>query len=172
MAGPLTVPIAAAALVLCIAGFAKLRSPEAAVRALRGAGLPANPSLVRAAAGGELLLGGWTVVAGGRVAAILLACAYAAFAGLALLLSRRASSCGCFGERDSPATVWHAALSAAWTLLAAAGCLAEPHPLGWFASHGSAPLAGVLAVAAVAAAHATVLAYTELPAAWGAWSAP
>ena len=48
MADVLTDPLAVAAIVLVVAGVAKLRAPGPAVRALRGLGLPAA-ALVRSA---------------------------------------------------------------------------------------------------------------------------
>ena len=100
----LTAPLAVAALVLVVAGVAKLRAPAPAVAALRELGLPAAAPAIRAFAVGEIALGIWALATPTSIAAIALACCYAAFAGLALLLASRRAACGCFGEGDFPAS--------------------------------------------------------------------
>jgi hypothetical protein len=159
------VPLAAVASLLILAGLAKLRSPVAAVAALASAGLPARRAAVRAVALAEICLGGWAIGFGGRLAAVAVALVYALFTALSGLLARRASSCGCFGSLDAPATAWHVGLSGVLALLAGGCAVADPHPLTWFAAHapglGAGPLRiGVLAAAAVAGAYALMLAYT------------
>ena len=98
MADVLTAPFAVAALVLVVAGVAKLRAPAPAAAALRELGLPTAALAVRALRGFEIALGVWALATPTSVAAIALACCYAAFAGLALLLASRRAACGCFGE--------------------------------------------------------------------------
>ena len=112
MADVLTAPLAVAALVLIVAGVAKLRAPAPAAAALRELGLPAAALAIRAFAAGEIALGVWALAAPTSVAAIALACCYAAFAVLALLLASRRAACGCFGEGDFPASRAQALLSA------------------------------------------------------------
>ena len=116
---------------------------------------------------GEVALGVWALVSPGAVAAIGLACCYAVFAMLALLLASRRAACGCFGEGDFPASPVQALLSA---VLAAACAFAA----GW-PPHGlldrPAGQAVVLVIGIAGSAYAMVLAYTQLPAAWSAWSA-
>ena len=91
MAEVLTAPLAVAALVLVVAGIAKLRAPAPAVGALRELGLPAAALAVRAFAAGEIALGIWALATATSVAAIALACCYASFSLIAwLLASRRA----------------------------------------------------------------------------------
>jgi hypothetical protein len=167
MADVLTAPLAIAALVLIVAGVAKLRAPGPAAAALRELGLPAGQPLIRAFAAAEIALGIWALASPAGVAAIAMACCYAVFAAVALLLARRRAACGCFGETEFPASRLQAVLSA---LLAAACTAAAVWPV-----HGAldrpAGQAVVLLIGIVAAAYATVLAYTLLPAAWSAWSA-
>jgi hypothetical protein len=178
MRDALTVPIATAALVLCLAGVAKVRAPATAVAALEEAGLTgpvrwgwAAAPLIRVFAALELMVGCAALTAGGAAAAVM-AGAYAGFAGLALVLARRASVCGCFGEHEAPATAWHSALSAALAALCgAAALIGEPRSLAWQALHRPPAAAGLLVLAACACAYATLLAYTELPASWRAWRA-
>jgi hypothetical protein len=170
----LAVPVAAGALVLCVAGAAKLTSPGAAVRALERGGLSrlANAPLVRLAAVAEAVIGCWTLSLGGRSALVALASAYAVFGGLSLWLRARSAACGCFGENDSdtPVGVLHVTLNAALALVGVAAALAPPPTLVWLAGHRSGLAASAAAAAAGACAYGIVLAYSLLPAAWNAWS--
>jgi uncharacterized membrane protein YphA (DoxX/SURF4 family) len=167
VADVLTAPVAVAALVVVVAGLAKLRSPAPAVAALRELGMPANRVAVRVFAAAEIALGVFVLVNPGGIAAIALASCYALFAALALLLARRRAACGCFGEGDFPASGLQALIS---SVLAAACAAAVIWP-----AHGvldrSGGQAAVLALGIAASAYATVLAYTLLPAAWSAWGA-
>jgi hypothetical protein len=167
MADVLTAPLAIAALVLIVAGVAKLRAPKPAVGALRELGLPGGPSAIRVFAGAEIALGAAALISPGAVEAIALACCYAAFAALALLLTSRRAACGCFGEGDFPASRLQVVISA---LLAAACAAAVVWPPQGILDR-PAGQAAVLLIGIAGAAYATVLAYTQLPAAWSAWSA-
>jgi hypothetical protein len=168
MTAILTTPIAVAVIVLGVAGAAKLRSPAGAARALAALGVSVAAGVVRVIACGELALASLVLLAPGRATAGLLAVVYAALALLADRLARRGEACGCFGEDGVPATAAHVWLSTAIALVAAAGVLWPPHGLGWLLS-APAVVAGPLALGIAGAAYATVVAYTELPAAWGAW---
>src|SRR5437588_10418054 len=112
MSGALTSPFAVAAVVLIVAGLAKLRSPAGAARALGTLGVGADPVLVRGIAIVEIALGGWAAIRPGMVVAAGVAGAYGGFAGLAWLLARRQASCGCFGEREHPASAVQSIVSA------------------------------------------------------------
>jgi hypothetical protein len=170
VADVLTDPFAVAAIVLAVAGVAKLRAPRVAVAALREAGLPASTWLIRAFACFEVALGVWSIVSPGRSAAILLACCYAAFAGLGMLLARRRSSCGCFGESEAPASMAQAVISAVLAAICVLAAVHTPHGAGWLLDR-PVNYAVVLVIGIAGSAYATVLAYTQLPGAWGAWSA-
>lgn len=169
MRDAMTAPFLVAALVLCVAGVAKLRAPGPASQALIDAGLPGSAALIRTFAGGELALGSWSLLAPGRVAAILLSVVYLVFAALAALLARRASSCGCFGSADAPATSGQSALSVVIGLLCAAAAGWQVRGIGW-AFDRPAAVAGVLLLGLAGGAYATVVAYTELPVAWSSWT--
>jgi hypothetical protein len=162
-------PLAIAAAVLGLAGVAKLRSPDPATRAAVTLGLPSQRWLVRALASVELALAGWCLAAPGTLSAALLGAVYAAFAGLAAVLARRQSACGCFGTDDAPATAAHWLLSALLAIVCAASVRWTPHGLLWVLAHHPA-LSGVLAIAVAGAAYALVAVYSQLPAAWSAWS--
>jgi uncharacterized membrane protein YphA (DoxX/SURF4 family) len=171
VAQALTAPLLLAAGVLCIAGVAKLRSPGGATRAFEALGLPARPALVRALATVELAIGVWCALDGSAAAAFAVACLYAAFTVAAVLLSRRHSSCGCFGAEELPASLWQGVLSAGLGTVALAGALAGAHGLQWVLDRSAFEAATILTGIA-GAAYATVLAYTLLPQAWTSWSAP
>jgi hypothetical protein len=159
MASALTSPFAVAALVLCVAGVAKLRAPRAAAAAVG-----AHAGQVRAFALAELALGIWALSAPAPLPAVLVSGTYAGFSGLSLWLAHRRSACGCFGQPELPASAGQSALSAALAAVAAAAATWPPHDAHWLASHP------VIALGIAAAAYATVLAYTALPVAWSAWA--
>jgi hypothetical protein len=167
VADVLTGPLAVAALVLVVAGVAKLRAPAPAARALRELGLPAAAPAIRAFAAGEVALGVWAFVGARAVAAIGLACCYTVFSILAVLLARRRAACGCFGEGDFPASPVQALLSAVLAAACAGAAVWHPHGL----LDRPAGQAVVLVIGIAGSAYAMVLAYTQLPAAWSAWSA-
>lgn len=167
MADALTAPFAVAAIVLVVAGVAKLRAPAPAVGALRELGLPAGQPAIRSFAALEVALGIWALAGPTAGGAIALACCYAVFAALALLLAARRASCGCFGEAEFPASRFQALLSGVLAIACGAAAVWSPHGL----VDRPAGQAVVLIVGIAASAYATVLAYTQLPAAWSAWSA-
>ncbi len=170
MAQALTPPFLLAALLLCVAGAAKLRAPAAAGRALRGLGLPGPPGLVRAFAAGELALGLWSALHPGRLAAGAVAVLYGLFAVLSLALMRRRASCGCFGDGATPASPVQSWLSVGLALVALAAVAAQPPGLGWVLGRPAWELA-VLMIGTGGSVYATVLAYTQVPSAWASWSA-
>lgn len=169
MAQILTPPMLAAAVVLCAAGALKLRSPEVATRAFATRGLSAGRVPVRAFALAELALGAWYLVDPAPVAAGAVACLYACFALAALVLARRDSSCGCFGVHDASATLVQPLLSAVLALVALGAALSSAHGLGWVLARPASDTIPLL-IGIAGAAYGTVLAYTLLPRAWGAWS--
>jgi hypothetical protein len=164
----LTPPIIVAGLVLCAAGVAKLRSPAPAAFAVSTLGLPPSRLGIRVLAACELVVGALAMVHPGS-AAVPVAVLYALFAVVSLELTRRRASCGCFGERDVPASWFGAALSAALALVALAVAIRGAHGIGWVLGHGIGP-ALTLSLGIVGAGYATVVAYTDLPLAWASWS--
>jgi hypothetical protein len=165
LADALTVPQALAALVLGVAGLAKLGSPGAAARAV-GLSRPA----IRAFSVGELALAGWALVDGGAGGSAAMAVLYAGFAALTLRLARAGAACGCFGAEQAPASPLQSVLSGALAAVCGAGALAGAHPATWILQR-PAPTAVVLVLGVAAAVYATVLAYSELPQLWLSWSA-
>lgn len=126
----LAAPLAAAALLLVVAGAGKVRRPGSGVLALRSIGWRVPSAVVRTAGAAELLLGIATLALGGPVPAALVAVSYAAFSGFVALALRRGGalgSCGCFGVPDTPPTATHAVLTAALAAVAVAA-VARPVP--------------------------------------------
>ena len=122
-------PFLAAAGLLLVAGVPKVVDPMPLVRALRAAGMPAGRLLVRAFAVAEVAVGGWALVAPGRLSAALVATAYLVFtAVVARVLTRGGvlGSCGCFGKPDTPATRSHLALTAVAALTALSVAIDPP----------------------------------------------
>lgn len=147
-------PYLASALLLVVAGVAKVRDPLPLVRALRSARLPAPAAGVRLLALAEAGLGVAAVLVGGRTTALLVAASYAAFTAFVLLARARGgvlASCGCFGRADTAPTSTHvvvtAALSAVAVATAAAPLAALPDLLSTAPGAGLPLLLVVLTVA-------------------------
>jgi hypothetical protein len=111
--------------VLLVAGVAKLLRPDelasALARWLRSSGSLAT-GVVRVLAATEVALGCAGTVRPGGVAAALVALSYASFTAYVWVLRRAGaavSSCGCFGEPDTPATRAHVAVTAMFALASA-----------------------------------------------------
>src|SRR6476469_2189076 len=122
-------PFLAAAGLLVLAGVPKVRDPLPLVRALRAAGMPAGRLLVRAVALAEIAVGGWALIAPGRLSAGLVAAAYLVFTAFVVRVLTRGGvlgSCGCFGKPDTPATRTHAALTGLAALTALTVALDPP----------------------------------------------
>jgi hypothetical protein len=170
VAEALTGPFVIAALALCVAGLAKLRSPNPAAQALSIAGVPSSPLLIRTFAAAECALGAFAALTVSTAAAMAVAVTYAGFAGLTLVLHRRHAACGCFGAEGAPASPAQSVISAALAATAIATALWHAHDLRWIVSRPPAT-AGALAIGIAGAVFALVVAYSELPEAWSAWSA-
>jgi hypothetical protein len=107
-----------AAVLLVLAGAAKLRRPDADALAL--AGLPSSPVLARALGAGEVVLGLAAVLTSHPLAAAGVAVAYGGFAVVSLRMLRAGrASCGCFGATTAPLTGLHVAVNAVLGLAAA-----------------------------------------------------
>jgi hypothetical protein len=106
---------------------------------------------------------------GVKGAAFVMASLFALFTLLSVLMVRRRLSCGCFGERDVPASNLGALLSSAFAGVSLAAIAWHPHGLGWVVQQTPLIVAVTLA-GIVGSAYAAVTAYTDLPLAWAAWS--
>ena len=101
------------AMLLVLAGYAKVTAPAATGAALQGARLPADPTVVRVLGAGEIALGLAVLLVGGPLPAAGLAVAYLGFGAFAWRQSSRGEGCGCFGEAAAPATTLHVGINLA-----------------------------------------------------------
>lgn len=155
----------AAAIVLVVAGVAKLARPHDTARALRAAGLPGAAAAVRIGSAAEIVIGIAAVVTGNRVAAALVAASYvgfAAFVAQALVRRLPLSTCGCLGEPDTPPTVLHVVLDLG---LAAAASVAAVRPVTtlWDEMTEHPAEAVVLTALVAVAVHLVITALAALP---------
>lgn len=160
--------VSAAALLLAAAGLAKLRRPATTRSALAAAGVPGAQRLGartanRLSGAVELAVAALALVAGGRVAATLIAVAFAVLAGLSARMMRIESGqdCGCFA-RPVAVTHWHTAVNLSCMLAGLAGILLPADPL--IRGFGSSPVTtSALLLAAAVLAYLAYLTMTALP---------
>lgn len=163
---------ASAAVLLLVAGVAKLARPAEGFAGL--VGFRARPVLVRILGGGEIVAGAGALWLGGPVPASAVGLLYAAFA-LAVLraLLTGAESCGCFGRLDAPPSRVHVLgnLALAGVSFAAAG--ADVAPVQTIVqSISDRPAVGAALVAEIVLiAGLGLVAFTALPEALGARTA-
>ncbi len=116
-----------AAIVVAVAGVAKLAKPAVTTEALRSAGFAVPPVVASLLGLVELLVGVLVVVWHPPAGAVVLGLLYLGFVAFSLrLLSLRGAtaSCGCFGQRNAPIGVEHIVVNLAVAALvfgAAAG---------------------------------------------------
>lgn len=147
--------IAGLALLLGLAGFAKVRRPGPSSVMLRAAGVPAASLAARAVAIAEIAVLGAALVLPGRPGGVVVAVVFAGLSVGAAVGARRAGdqACGCFGDEGAPLGRRHVATNLAAALAAVAAALAGPSSLAHLAAHRPAPalvdltLATALAVA-------------------------
>jgi hypothetical protein len=160
--------VSAAALLLGAAGLAKILQRAPARSALAAAGVPGAHRLSaktanRASGLAELAIALVALLAGGRLAAALIAAAFLVLAGLSARMMRIESGqdCGCFAK---PVAVshWHTAVNLSCAL---AGLIAVVQPAGSLISHfGQQPVtAAALLLAAAVLAYLGYLVMTALP---------
>lgn len=140
----LTPPFFAAAALVVVSGWAKLRNPESAIRALRALRLPSGPSIARAIGAVELLVGLTCLLAPGRPSAVALAVLYTSFAGFLVLVIRAklpGVTCGCLGDHEAPPSYLHVLLNFAAVATAAIVAVSPPQGLVGFSARQ--PLLGL-----------------------------
>ncbi|MEA2211616.1 MAG: hypothetical protein QOF83_1564 [Solirubrobacteraceae bacterium] len=157
-------PHAVAALILAVAGAAKLRSPRAAAAAI---GQPAP--LIRAFAAAELALAAVALITASVWSSALMAILYAGFAALTLRLARAGAACGCFGAEQSPASPAQSLLSAGLGAVAVLSATAGAHTAGWVLARPPGTVA-VLIMGTAGVVYGIVLAYSDLAQLWRSWS--
>jgi hypothetical protein len=155
----LQLPFTSAAVLLAIAGVQKLRDPHALSRALRMAGVPHHPRLVRAFAIVEIIVAVAAITIHQRVVAIAVALLYLAFAAFVVSALGRGlpiQSCGCFGRADAKPSPAHVALNAFAAAVAALVAIDDVEPVrSLIADHlgrGLAVSIGAVALAVLTAA--------------------
>jgi hypothetical protein len=161
--------LSAAALLLGAAGLAKVLTPAPAAAALAatrlpGAGLLGRELVVRLTGLAEVVIGVSVVVAGGRIAAALLA---ATFLLLAIVSWRMVSvapgqDCGCFGRSGSTVSHWHTGVNLSFALVGLLAVLAPTVSL--WTELSRQPWLGIpLAAGVVLLAWLSLLLMTVLP---------
>lgn len=120
------------AVVLVLAGAAKLRHPAGTATALAAARLPSSSLVVRGLGALELAVGVAVLTVGGPVPSLIAAAVYAGFTLFAAVHRRQdGASCGCFGAEASPLTGAHVVVDAAAAGVAVLGAqLAVPGVAG------------------------------------------
>lgn len=163
---PFAGPLFAAAILLLVAGAAKVATPAATRVALRTAGLPSAPLVARGLGVVECAIAVSALAAGGRIPAVLVTLTYLGFAGFSAQLAKRSrgtADCGCFGASSAPVGTLHVVLNLA-TAAAVAGAVVKPSD-DLLAAASDTPWAGAPFYAVTALlAWATYVALTALPA--------
>lgn len=163
-------PYWVAAVVLAVAGIAKLRRPSAVTEALRAVGLPASPTTAIGLGVGELVLAVSVFAVGGPIPGLLTAGAYLAFAAVAARLASLAANpskpmigCGCFGRSATPIGPTHVFANVALAAASLTAVLTSDTPSlpAVAADLPALGLAHLLLIAAAAAATVAIL--TVLP---------
>ena len=151
----LSVAYLAALVWLAAAGAAKVSAPDGLAGALRLAGLPVPPPVVRVAAAGEVALAAGAFAVGGRPIAGLVGASYVLFAGFVGWVRLRrlpVSTCGCFGHLDVPPSGAHLVVNLAAAAAAIAWAVAGAEaPLDRLAASTPAGAATIVAAALGAA---------------------
>ncbi|MFV2039609.1 MAG: MauE/DoxX family redox-associated membrane protein, partial [Acidimicrobiales bacterium] len=101
--------------ILGLGGVAKIVAPISARRAIRAAGIPVPVVAVRSLGVAEVALACAAALKGGRILPSAVGVAYVAFALFVVLMLRRSegTSCGCFGNADTPASWLHVVVNVA-----------------------------------------------------------
>ncbi len=115
-------PFMASSLVLMGGGAAKLVHPADTANAIARLGVPRAGVFVRLLAAVEVAVGIWALLDPSPLSATLVGASYAGFAvvvGLALRRHLPLSTCGCFGEPDTPPTLAHLGITVVAAVIAA-----------------------------------------------------
>lgn len=126
-------PVTAVMILLLIAGAQKIVDPSTTSGALRAAGLPGSPLLVRLLGLLEVAAGVVFLVWGGALAPVVAAILYAGFAWFVInALARKLpiSSCGCLGSTETPPTMVHVFMNVSAVVVLVAGAIVPVGPLG------------------------------------------
>jgi hypothetical protein len=168
-------PFFLAAALLWVAGAFKVVRPRATAQALLDADLPGSGAVARVLGVAEVAAASWAILAPDGGGAVALAVAYLGFAGFLAYVLRThpdAGSCGCAGAKAVPPSALHLTLDVAAVAVGVAyRAVGGPSALAWVGALGVGP--GVVVVAGLTlAGWLAVVAVTEAPDAWRAWSPP
>jgi hypothetical protein len=167
MSSALLPAFASAALLLTIAGAAKIASPYLAQASLSGAGIRLPRALVRVLGAAEVSVGAAAILAPNTITALAAALAYAGFCAFIVRLLRAEGGglCGCFGGAGSEASPVHLALNAAALAVCAVAAASPPHGPDWVFARD--PLVAVaICIGVGAATYASYVLFTAFPRAW------
>ena len=156
---------AAGSLLLVFAGVAKLLYPRPAADLMGALGFPARVWFARLAGGGELALGVAALAVGGPAPSMAAAGVYSLFALVALLaINRGLSSCGCFGQVDSPPSRIHVIGNLCFATVCVLAAGAGTSPRVWVGTAADQPVGRVALVLAICVLAGLVLvSFTAVP---------
>jgi hypothetical protein len=129
--------VAAAALLLVLAGIGKVKDPMPASQTLYAAGYPHRRTLVRSLGAVEVVAGASALVTAMPAAVTALGLLYVAFAvfiGSLLVRGTDVASCGCAGGRDIAPSWIHVGLNSLVSIAAALVALGYAPGLALFSS--------------------------------------
>lgn len=153
---------AAAAVLLVIAGAAKLGRPESTAEMIAALGLRVPTTGVRAFGAAEMALGLAALALGGPAVAAATGAVYALFALVVVrAIAVGAASCGCFGRADTPPSWIHVAVNGAFSVASFGAAIADNTPVEVMEGQPGAGLPFVLLVGVIAGLALTAL--TALP---------
>ena len=152
----------AAAVLLLVAGLAKLVCPQPATELLEALGFPARALVALAIGATEIAVGIGALAVGGTAFAAATGVLYV---GFGLVVTRAlvvgAESCGCFGRADAPPSLIHVVGNAAFAAISFWAASAEKSPVDVMDSQPAAGLPFVLVVGVLAGL--ALVAFTALP---------
>ena len=157
---------ASAALLLLVAGLAKVVRPAPTTSLLATLGLPERPALAVAIGVVELTVGSAALAIGGPALAVATGLLYVGFALVVWrAMAAGAESCGCFGRVDAPPS-WIHVLGNAGLAAVSFAAAAGDSPVDVMDGQPAGGVAFVLVVGVVAGL--AIVAFTALPEALGA----
>lgn len=157
---------AAAAMLLLVAGMAKVARPAPTTELLSTLGLPPRPSLTIGIGVVESVVGVTALLVGGPIVAAATGALYLGFVAVVWrALAAGATSCGCFGRVDAPPSWIHIVGNAALAAVSF-GAIAGDAPLEVMDGQPAGGAGFVLVVGVVAGL--ALVAFTALPEALGA----